>query len=184
MFSKEERIIRLLQYLKKYTDKDNPASTSLIDYYFEQKGVPDLFGPKESRRKSRRLLIKELVRVLNTDIHGNLLPREEWRLMYDGFGDETKDRHGYICNLYYVQPFNECEIRDIINSIESNPELDYDKKEPLKTKVKKHLSNKNYETTDPFLRRGVGPVEKLKYLKDKKRKSAYIDCLIEQKLKN
>ena len=37
LISKEEKMIRLLQYLKRYTDKNNPTSLPLIDYYFEEK---------------------------------------------------------------------------------------------------------------------------------------------------
>lgn len=181
MTSKEERLIRLLQYLKKYTDKDNPTSTALIDYYFDQKGLLDFFGPKSSRRKSRRTLIKELVRVINSDIYGNPLPKKEWRLMYDGYGESEPENNGYIRNLYYVQPFSRKDIEDIRKSIDSNTSLDNEQKETLKAKVTKHLSNENYESHDPFIRRGSDPVKKKKRLTDVAAFNARMRFIIQQK---
>lgn len=181
MTSKEERLIRLLQYLKRYTDKNNPTSAALIDYYFDQKGLPDFFGPKSSRRKSRRTLIKELVRVINSDVYGNPLPKVEWRLMYDGYGENEAENNGYIKNLYYVQPFSQKDIEDIRKSIDFNPSLDIEQKETLKAKVTKHLSNENYESHDPFIRRGSDPVAKKKHIKDSKAFEARMRFLIQQK---
>lgn len=173
MVSKEEKTLRLLAYLKKYTDKDNPASMPLIDYYFERKGAPDFFGPPASRRKTRRALIKELVRACNSDINGNLLPREEWLLTYDGFGEEEDPKHGYICNLYYIQPFSKNEVKDIIKCINTNPEFTDDYKKTLTEKVIKHISNENYQANECFLQRGANPVDKKKYLKEKNRSTTF-----------
>jgi len=173
MFSKEEKIIRLLQYLKKFTDVDNPTSMPLIDYYFEKKGVPDLFGPPSSRRKTKRTLIKELIRVLNTDLHGNPLPREEWQLVYDGYGEENDKDREYICNLYYVQPFNKYDIDELIKCVESNSELEKEKKDALILKIRKHLSNKNYNSRDLCGRIGLDPIQKKRRLTGYKRVSEY-----------
>ena len=82
LISKEEKMIRLLQYLKRYTDKNNPASLPLIDYYFEEKyKIKNFLGHKTTRRN----LIKNLVTILNSDANGNLFPEEEWKLVYDDF---------------------------------------------------------------------------------------------------
>lgn len=183
MVSKEEKVIRLLQYLRKFTDENNRASMPLIDYYFEQKGKPDLFGPADSRRKTRRRLIKELVRVCNTDIDGNPLPKDEWRLMYDGYMGDTDENNGYICNLYYVQPFSRQDVNAIISSIEKNTDVSNEQKKELVAKVRKHLSNYNYESTDPYIKRGAEPVAKKRYLIEKERKKMRLQQMIKRKLK-
>lgn len=172
MASKKEKMIRLLQYLKKYTDKDNPTSMPLIDYYFEQKGLPNFFGAKSSKRKVKREIVKELAYILNTDLYGNPLPKEDWVIVYDGYDKSDEQDREFICNLYYAQPFSKWEVEDIRKSIDMNTELDEEKKSLLKMKIKKYLSNENYEANDPYLKRGVGPVDKKKYLIEKKRTAA------------
>ena len=182
MVSKEERIVRLLQYLKKYTDKDNPTSTALMDYYFEQKGMPDFFGPKASRRKSRRAMIKELVRVLNSDLYGNPLPKEEWRLTYDGLEENGEETGGYIQNLYYVQPFSKNDVNTIKDCIRQNPALDDAQKKMLTEKITSHFSNENYESSEAFIQRGATPTEKKKHLKEKAKKRTRLQQMTKQKI--
>ncbi len=181
MSSKEEKAIRLLQYLRNFTDERNPTSMPLIDYYFRKKGVPDFFGPENSRRKNKRQLVKELVRILNSDINGNPLPREEWRIMYDGCGEEdTKKRH-FICNLYYRQPFSRDDISDIIKSIEKNDSLPDEQKKSLTEKVRRYVSTKNYNSNECYLIYGMDPVEKKKLFKRRYDTESYIDYIIRTK---
>ena len=138
--SDTEKALRLLDYLKRFTDKSNPTSMPLIDYYFKEKGCPDFFGTPNSKRRNKRELIKKLASILNTDIHGNPLPKEEWVIVYDGYGEEsTKDRE-FICNLYYNQPFASWDVDDIIKSIEQNLNLDNERKKELTNKVKRYVS--------------------------------------------
>ena len=50
--TKEEKIIKLLSYLKKYTDKDNPASIPMIERYFSTNYCKYFFGDKNTRKYS------------------------------------------------------------------------------------------------------------------------------------
>lgn len=177
MISKEEKMIRLLQYLKRYTDKSNPASLPLIDYYFEEKyKTKNFLGHKTTRRN----LIKNLVTILNSDINGNLLPEEEWKLVYDDFVRDVKSPGNYdehrICNLYYVQEFSDTEIDCIKNSIQANTELDNDTKQQLINKIEKYLQNENYR------KRGLNPVEKKKQLRRQKQADARLRAMIRNKI--
>ena len=124
MPSDTEKALRLLSYLKHFTDENNPTSMPLIDYYFKEKGCPDFFGTPNSKRRNKRELIKKLAGILNSDIYGNPLPKEEWVIVYDGYGEETGKKRDFICNLYYNQPFASWDVNDIINSIEQNPKLE------------------------------------------------------------
>ena len=114
---KEEKIVRLLDYLKRYTDKHNPASIPQIERYFASMGYPHFFGNKNTRKD----MIKELVRALNTDINGNLLPYEKWRVVYDDFEKENKlgitlQSH-HIVNIYYNQEFSVFDVNILLDSL-------------------------------------------------------------------
>ena len=175
LVTEPEKALRLLQYLKRYTDKDNPTSMPLIDYYFAEKGFPDYFGTKNSKRRTKRDLIKKLANILNTDIYGNPLPPEDRVIVYDGYGDEQTNKREFICNLYYNQPFSKYEIDDIINSIKGNSSLDNERKAMLIKKIEAFISNKNYTHSNQAVRRGMNAVEKKKFLiKQKQNKNRRI----------
>lgn len=181
MASDTEKALRLLEYLKKFTDKNNPTSMPLIDYYFKEKGCPDFFGTPNSKRRKKRELIKNLANVLNADIHGNLLPKEEWVIVYDGYGEEsTKDRE-FICNLYYNQPFSKWDVDDMLKSIEQNPKLEDERKKELTAKIRRYVSNKNYNDRSPAVRRGMSPIDKKKFLLAEKKKRAQRSAMLKQK---
>lgn len=181
MASDTEKALRLLYYLKRFTDKNNPTSMPLIDYYFKEKGCPDFFGTPNSKRRNKRKLIKKLAAILNTDIDGNLLPKEEWVIVYDGYGDETNKEREFICNLYYNQPFASWDVDDIIKSIEQNPMLKDERKKELTAKIRRYVSNKNYNDRNPAVQRGMNPVDKKKFLIDQKRNNARLAAIIKRK---
>lgn len=181
MASDTEKALRLLDYLKRFTDKSNPTSMPLIDYYFKEKGCPDFFGTPNSKRRNKRELIKKLANILNTDIHGNLLPKEEWVIVYDGYGEENTKERKFICNLYYNQPFASWDVDDIIKSIENNADLDDDRKKELTNKVKRYVSNKNYNHESQAVRKGMNPVDKKKFLIDQKRNNARLAAITKRK---
>ena len=181
MASDTEKALRLLGYLKRYTDKKNPTSMPLIDYYFKQKGCPDFFGTPNSKRRNKRELIKKLANILNTDIHGNLLPKEEWVIVYDGYGEEGKKDREFICNLYYNQPFSDWDVEDIILSIDQNADLDDERKSVLIQKMRRYAANNNYFHKMHSVRRGMNPVDKKKFLIDQKRNNARLAEIIKRK---
>jgi len=153
--TKEEKVIRLLEYLKQYTDENNPASIPQIERYFRAKGYTNFFGNKNTRKD----MIKEMVRVINSDIKGDLLPKEEWKVFYDDFVKEnTPDneplKSHHIVNLYYKKLFKDYEVKSIISSIEKNVNLSDEEKDNLIRKVKKNLTNNNY------MKRGMTPKER------------------------
>ncbi len=178
MATEMEKALRLLEYLKKYTDKNNPTSMPLIDYYFKQMGYPDFFGTKNSKRRNKRELIKKLANLLNTDLDGNPLPKKNWVIVYDGYGEENEKNREFICNLYYNQPFRSWEVDNIIKSIEKNEDLDEDTKKELILKVKQQISNKNYFHKSQAIRRGMSPVDKKKFLIEEKQNKARRTALI------
>ena len=181
MASDTEKALRLLEYLKRFTDMNNPTSMPLIDYYFEEKGCPDFFGTPNSKRRNKRELIKKLASILNTDIHGNPLSKEEWVIVYDGYGEEHTKEREFICNLYYNQPFSKRDVEDMLKSIDNNSRLDDDRKKELTAKVRRYVSNKNYNDRNPAVQRGMNPVDKKKFLVEQKRNNARLAATIKRK---
>ena len=181
MVSDTEKALRLLGYLKRYTDKKNPTSMPLIDYYFKQKGCPNFFGTPNSKRRNKRELIKKLANILNTDIHGNLLPKEDWVIVYDGYGEEGKKDREFICNLYYNQPLSDWDVEDILQCIEQSTELNDERKETLTQKVSRYVSNENYLHQYEAVRRGMNPVDKKKFLIEHKRKQARLAAITKRR---
>ncbi len=181
MASDTEKALRLLEYLKRFTDKSNPTSMPLIDYYFKEKGCPNFFGTPNSKRRNKRELIKKLASILNTDIHGNPLPKEEWVIVYDGYGEENTKEREFICNLYYNQPFASWDVDDILKSINENPKLSEERKKELTAKVKRYVSNKNYNHENQAVHKGMNPVDKKKFLIDQKRNNARLAAIIKRK---
>lgn len=172
---KEEKIVRLLEYLKKYTDEDNPASIPQIERYFAAQGHPNFFGNKNTRKD----MIKELVRAINTDIEGNLLPYEKWRVVYDDFKKENiqgilLESH-HIVNIYYRQDFDSYEIDLILRSINNNAELKADVKELLVNRVNENLKNMNYG------KKPMTPAERMKENWREKRINKELERNIERK---
>lgn len=181
MASDTEKALRLLCYLKRFTDKNNPTSMPLIDYYFKEKGCPDFFGTPGSKRRNKRELIKKLAKILNSDIYGNPLPKEDWVIMYDGCGEHSDKKREFICNLYYNQPFTAKDVDEIIKSIEQNQKLDDERKKELTAKVNRYVSNKNYTHKNPGVRKGMNPTNKKKFLIDAKRNAVRYEAIISQK---
>lgn len=167
--------MRLLDYLKRYTDKRNPASIPQIERYFASKGYPHFFGNKNTRKD----MIKELVRALNTDINGNLLPYEKWRVVYDDFEKENKlgiplQSH-HIVNIYYNQEFDVFDIDVLLNSLNKNMELREDIKQMLINQVCEHLKNENFGK--PFMT----PAERTAEIRRKKRWELEMEYAYERK---
>lgn len=144
--SKEEKMIRLLQYLKEYTDENHPASIPMITRYFDEHYFKGYFGDKNTRKN----MIKEMVRVLNTAPDGNLLPREEWSVVYDDFvrdnvtEKEVVHEQHHICNIYYRHPFQKEEVRSILSSIRANQKLSDEERNALLEKVSRVFTSREF----------------------------------------
>lgn len=172
---KEEKVIRLLDYLKRYTDERNPASIPQIERHFASIGHPNFFGNKNTRKE----IIKELVRAINTDIDGNLLPYEEWRIVYQDFTKEniygTKLKSHHIVNIYYRQDFDADEIDMLSRCVKNDDCLQDEIKERLLHKIKECLTNENYG------KKPKTPAERTAEIRKEKLFNRLLDIAIERK---
>ena len=176
--TKEEKLIRLLQYLKEFTDENHPASIPMIERYFSEHYFPGFFGDKNTRKN----MIKEMVRVLNTAEDGNLLPREEWVVVYDDFvrdnvteKEETHAEH-HICNIYYRHPFRKEEVRALLSSIRANQRLSQEERDGLLEKVSKVFTSRE------FFDLPKTPDRKTREERERRQAEGYIRYLMQRKL--
>lgn len=178
--SKEEKVIRLLQYLKANTDENHPASIPMITRFFDEHFFPGYFGDKNTRKN----MIKELVRVLNTAEDGNLLPREEWIVVYDDFvrdnvtEKEVAHAEHHICNIYYRHPFRKEEVRNILSSIRANQKLSDEERNELLGKVSQVFVSRE------FFDMPKTPDQRTREAREKRQAESYLKYLMQRKMRN
>ena len=177
--SKEEKMIRLLQYLKEFTDQNHPASIPMITRYFDEHYFKGYFGDKNTRKN----MIKEMVRVLNTAPDGNLLPQEEWIVVYDDFirdnvteKDVAHSEH-HICNIYYRHPFQKEEVRSILSSIRANQKLSDEERNELLEKVSRVFTGRE------FFDMPKSPAQKTREERQRRQAESYTRYLMQRKLR-
>lgn len=176
--TKEEKLIRLLQYLKAFTDENHPASIPMITRYFDEHYGKGYFGDKNTRKN----MIKEMVRVLNTAEDGNLLPRDEWIVVYDDFvrdhvtePDIAHAEH-HICNIYYRHPFQKEEVQKLLSSIRANGKLSEEEKGKLLEKVERVFTSREFFAAPLY------PEERTRQERKKRQDEAYLRFLMRRKL--
>lgn len=178
--TKEEKMIRLLQYLKAYTDENHPASIPMITRYFDEHFFKGYFGDKNTRKN----MIKEMVHVLNTAEDGNLLPKEDWIVVYDDFVRDHVTEPGvphaehHICNIYYRHPFQRGEVHEILNSIRANGKLSEEERDKLLTKVERVFTSREFFTAP------LSPEERTRRERKKRQDEAYLRFLMRRKLQD
>lgn len=101
--SVQERTIRILEYLRKNTDKEHPIKSikDMQDAFAEM----DLYlGCKNTVRE----FYQQITTTFNTDAAQHPIPQSQWRIIYDGYvslyGDDCQkeDVKNFFRNLYYV----------------------------------------------------------------------------------
>lgn len=129
-----ERIIRLLEYLKRYTDKEHPVkSVKYIREAFQERGWH--FGCDNTLRD----LVQMIADAYNLDAEQHPRAQSEWRIVYDGYVnlygdgsealageddfDESNDDKGSFRNLYYVPEFSYEEIGALVEAVQFFPAL-------------------------------------------------------------
>lgn len=138
-----QRIIWLLQYLRKHSAPGHPVKLREIDHYFQTHGIELAIVGKKTRHK----LIEDLATALNSDGQDHPLPWEQMRIYYDELSPEAEEREsGYstITNLYYRQEFTDEEIDRLEEGILFLPSLDAAQKAGLMGKLETHLATEFY----------------------------------------
>lgn len=134
-----QRVIWLLQYLRKHSDPGHPVKLRDIDRHFRAQGMDMAVGDKKTRHK----LIEDLATALNSDDQDHPLPWEEMRICYDELSPEAGERESAtITNLFYRQEFTDEEIDQLEEGILSLSSLTAAQKAGLTGKVERYLATR------------------------------------------
>lgn len=154
-----ERMFKIWEYLKKYTDSEHPTTQAEMRKSPE---VSEYIGDKETFNR----LIKDMARTMNSDEFG--YKREsDWKIYFHDFkkyyGDDAEDydeetlfgsdeeyddfadQTMHIDGLYYNRTFSYDEINSIIEGILSMKTLDTKTAANLIEKVEQNLTTRFYK---------------------------------------
>lgn len=141
--------LKLIEIIKRYTDKEHPLTQEKLRAFAEDKEV---FGYKNTF--SRRLF--EITNALNTDNNGELLPEEQWKIVYSGYKikKQNPDAKGiHNGKIYYNHELTKSEMDFLIHQIRIAKTLGTQEKSILENKIttllaSEHYSHKNEDFND------------------------------------
>lgn len=133
--SAPEKTIRLLEYLKKHTDKEHSLkSVKNVQKEFNDKDLH--FGSDNTIRDFYR----KIANAYNLDEYQHPLPQSQWRIVYDGYvklygedeegisveddSDEWEEDREKFSNLYYVPEFSYEEIDALVEAVQLSRTID------------------------------------------------------------
>lgn len=142
------RAVRLLEYLRKNTDKNHPITQTALLRAGDDNDK-HIFGAKKTLVKT----IAALANAMNTDKDDKLKPKEDWRLCYKGFDeyyddcdDDNDDKMlNNVTNIYFNHIFTDDELTAIINALYSSKAVARTQAEIITGKLVKNLAKKNYK---------------------------------------
>ncbi|MBD5129536.1 MAG: WYL domain-containing protein [Ruminococcaceae bacterium] len=144
------RAVRLLEYLRKNTDKDHPISQTAL---LRAGGDDHIFGAKKTLAKN----LVVLANALNTDEYNGLKPEEDWRLSFRGFDDHYANGNcdsdddsddamiSDVTGIYFNHIFSEDELTAIINALNTSKAVSKAKAKVIIEKVLKNLAREEYK---------------------------------------
>ncbi len=131
-----KRRIALIDLLKRKTDYNHPMSQANLR---QLPGAEDILGYKGTFTR----MLREIADVYNWDENGELLPKEEWRIVYPGYvSDKENPRNGKI---YYNHPISEEEMSFLLSAVASTSQFTEQEKENLANKLKKELQSEHFQ---------------------------------------
>lgn len=150
-----EKTIRLLEYLKKHTDKDHPIkAVKDIREIFQDRGWH--FGCDNALRD----LVQVIADAYNLDANQHPLAQSEWRIVYDGYvnlygeeneelaGEDDFDKsgadRGSFRNLYYVPEFSYEEIDALVEAVQLSPTLNSEETERIVSILENQFTSEYY----------------------------------------
>ena len=131
--------IRLLEFLKRNTDKNHPATQHSIREQMGEELSKQLMGDKGTY--ARRL--KELADAYNIDENGMLLDESEFKINYPGYlqSENSSKRNGKV---YYNHPIDEEEMAFLIECVRSTHNFTEEEKLSLEDRLKNTLGSRHY----------------------------------------
>lgn len=156
--SKYERSYKILEYLRRNTDKDHTVKRSDLASVSE---LREYLGYKETLNDT----ISNMALAMNTDSEGTIKPENEWKIIFkefsrrygllgddegvdeeDDFKENEKMWRMPIRQLYYQHTFSYDEINSIIEGVLATKTIDSKTAQQLIEKIEKNLTTKFYRS--------------------------------------
>ena len=133
---------KLLEFIRRNTDKDHPITQAglrkLADSKLGEGAATEIMGDKGTY--ARRL--NELADAYNTDENGVLLPKDEWKIVFPGYGREDLGKKNG--KVYYSHPVDADELDFLIKSVRESHDFTSEEKESLEKRLTDALGSAYY----------------------------------------
>lgn len=152
--SAPERTIRLIEYLRKNTDKDHTVKLGNIKNAFRDMGL------KLGNDSTINSLVKDIANTYNSDIAEHTLPQSEWRIVFDDYiknycdtsaddeneSDDKSDKVAtHIKNLYFIPEFSYEELDALIEAVLFSKTLTTEEAKRIITTLEEQFASKYYK---------------------------------------
>ena len=134
------KVYRLLEFLKKNTDKNHPATQAKLREMAGDELSAGIMGDKGTF--SRRL--RELSDVYNRDERGEILPQASRKIVFPGF-DKPEGSNSKNGKIYYNHEVSDYEMDLLVKLIRETPCLTHVEKESLEERLISTLCSKYYK---------------------------------------
>ena len=136
-------VYQLLEFIKQNTDKDHPATQANLRETAGEELASLYMGDKGTF--SRRL--RELGDAYNRDEEGQVLPREDWKIVYPGYekNEDSGSRNGKI---YYAHEVSDYEMDLVLSFVRETPGLNSEEKKSLEKRLVDTLCSKYYKYSE------------------------------------
>lgn len=139
-----KRCFRLLEYLRKNTDKNHPT----IQARLRESEIRPLLGTNETFNRT----VSQIAKALNFDENDAVKPEDEWVLMYKAFsdyygenGNDDDDISSSVKYIYFNHIFTNDEVTAIINALRMSKAVDRERAEIIIEKLKDRLTSTFYQ---------------------------------------
>ena len=138
-------VIKLLEFIRRNTDKDHPATQDSLRKMMGEDAAKELMGDKGTY--ARRL--NELADACNTDESGEILSEDKWKIVFPGYG-RSRDSGKRNGKVYYSHPVSEEELSILIDLIRNTHNFTKEEKESLERRLREYLASKHYDGPEKF----------------------------------
>lgn len=145
--NKQERVIKFLDYLKKNTDIDHTIKPEDIRKAFTVQGL------NIGNSKTLHDFIIELADAFNLDKDEIILPKADWRIVFDDYVEAYSDNadsqsekdYLHIKNLYYNPEFSYEDIDALVEAIRFSRTMEPDRADKLIDILENNFASKYYK---------------------------------------
>ncbi len=138
-------IIKLLEFIRRNTDREHPITPQKLRELMGEDTARVIMGDKGTY--SRRL--NEIADGYNTDSDGNVLPKEQWKIIFAGYG-RTKGDNKRNGKAYYSHPVSEEELGFLVHCIRHTHNFTKEEKESFERRIKDALGSRYYQDSVAF----------------------------------